>query len=113
MLWGERATLRRRFSARSIELFLIQKRLAELGARGNIVRIQRLNDTRSHHDQQFCIVSISASAFEKITKNRNIAKNRNLARDLGQPLVDQSCDSKALAVTQFNFSLRLARTQSG
>jgi hypothetical protein len=76
--------------------------------RSRALRVGR-NAVHGTQDHQFRIALLRALAAEKIPQDRNIAQAGNLVVNVGNAIVHQTRDHKALAVLQFKFGFRFAR----
>src|SRR5437588_5099676 len=64
-------------------------------------------------NHQFRVALLRALALEEIAEDRDIAQSRYLIAKICDPVIHQSGDDEALAVLQFEFSIRLARADGG
>src|SRR6516164_4160161 len=68
----------------------------------------RIHKVWSYQHQQLGIAAIDRSGAEQFPQNGNISNSRNFAQLYGGPVVQQTSNSKRLAVFQLDFRLRPA-----
>src|ERR1700693_1125685 len=91
----------------AIELAFVQIRLR--GRR--TVRCLDTGRNPAHRAQnhQFRVAFLVALALEEIADDRDIAQPGNLVPNVCDPVIHEAGDDEALAILQFEFSIRLAR----
>src|SRR5580700_1815008 len=93
----------------SIELVVVDERLGILGG-GRWFGTGR-NPVHGAEHHEFGIALLDALTFEKISQDRDVAQAGNFVPNIGDAIVDQTGDHKALSIAQFEFGLGLASAQ--
>src|ERR1700680_2752520 len=73
----------------------------------------RCNPAHRAQNHQFRVALLRALALEEIAEDRDIAQSWYLVAKICDPVIHQAGDDEALAILQFEFSVRLARADSG
>src|SRR3979490_1860054 len=71
------------------------------------------NPAHRAQNHQFRVALLRAFALEEIAEDRDIAQSRYLVAKICDPVIHQAGDDEALAILQFEFSIRLARADGG
>ena len=64
-------------------------------------------------NHQFRVALLRALALEEITEDRDIAQSWHLVAKICDPVIHEAGNDEALAILQFEFSVRLACADSG
>src|ERR1700686_4788480 len=71
------------------------------------------NPAHRAQNHQFRVALLRALALEEIAEDRDIAQSRYLVPKICDPVVHQAGDDEALAILQFEFSIRLTGADGG
>src|ERR1035441_9865843 len=71
------------------------------------------HDFRCDDDQQFGIAALHGFAGEQLAEERDVGQTGDFADGLGQGVVQQAGDHKALSALEFHFGLDAARAHGG
>src|SRR6202162_4019243 len=73
----------------------------------------RRNPAHRAQNHQFRVALLRALALEEIAEDRDITQSRYLIAKICDSVIHQAGDDEALAILQFEFSIRLARADGG